>query len=87
MLQPAQMRGPSLVCLAVSAQPSAALASHRSSRSEGQLQVTSVLLLGRSRMLSCMELYSALKLTCCPLLFHMLFTIFLNAHVFLRPQV
>ena len=34
----AQMRGPHLVCLAVSTQPSAALAAHQSSRSEIQLQ-------------------------------------------------
>lgn len=82
MPRPAQRRGPSLVCLAVSTQPLTRAAGLsvgcrpclRSFRTTG-------------RVLPCMVLCSAATLPCCSLLFHKLFTVFLNAHVLPRPQV
>ena len=83
----AQMRGPRLVCLAVSTQPSAARAAHQSSRSEIQLQATPVRLPDHRPHVILRGTVLCGETPRCSLLFHRLFTTFLSARVFPRPQV
>ena len=82
MPRPAQRRGPSLVCLAVSTKPLTRAAGLSASCRPCLRPFRTT-----GRVLPRMVLCPAATLPCCSLLFHKLFTVFLNAHVLPRPQV